>query len=572
MEKIRNTNQKPLWLKKSLPPLTILIVAGIFLIPQLLQQAMIISSDSIFHFNRFYDTAMQMKNGNFQYFISMYGFQESGRIVNALYGPFMAYFQGLLVLLSPSWFFYQLLSNYLLYCVAGLSMFIFLKKARIKNSYSLLLSLFYITTYSIQYWTLRQGFSSWGAALFPLCLLPIIDFAEKKEIYPVKLGILVALMFQTHILSSLFLVLVYLPFFLYAFFTTNQKVVLLRNLFISVSLFFLLTLNVTYSFIQVYGKNMLVEPFINHTMDRSTIFENSSYWLWTPTLFVPLLLFFLFEVIRSWKQTTALLKLTLFTAAFFFFLCANTILWKLVQTKGMQLIELIQFPFRFFIPFTVLFLLGLGLILQKNFPVTRYTKVAGGFILLFSIGQTLQTTNVDLNKWQSEDSYIQTGKHTIFFSSDSAEIKASFFDNDLSKALHYVEKATPDYLPWTNKSTENKYNAYTKQIVKNQKNFKKYVKGDELIVEWSSDTVSPVTVPVIKYADTNIEFNKRDITKSNVRLTTIGVPVLQQKIGRNQLILRYPHQQASLVIVGLTIVCWLFAISFVLIRKRYKTI
>ena len=49
----------------------------------------ILGSDSIFHYNRFYEAAMQLKNGNFSYFLSLYGFQQSGRIVNALYDPFL---------------------------------------------------------------------------------------------------------------------------------------------------------------------------------------------------------------------------------------------------------------------------------------------------------------------------------------------------------------------------------------------------------------------------------------------------------------------------------------------------
>ena len=40
---------------------------------------------------------LQLKNGNFSYFLSLYGFQQSGRIVNALYGPFFAYLQGGLI-------------------------------------------------------------------------------------------------------------------------------------------------------------------------------------------------------------------------------------------------------------------------------------------------------------------------------------------------------------------------------------------------------------------------------------------------------------------------------------------
>lgn len=82
--------------------LVIFCVSMLLLLPQLFGRGLILGSDAVFHFNRFYETSQQIKEGNYQYFLSIYGFQQSGRIVNALYGPFFAYFQGLLVLISRS--------------------------------------------------------------------------------------------------------------------------------------------------------------------------------------------------------------------------------------------------------------------------------------------------------------------------------------------------------------------------------------------------------------------------------------------------------------------------------------
>ncbi|MGM0125116.1 hypothetical protein IGI37_002513 [Enterococcus sp. AZ194] len=564
---IQHVKQEKTYHPYLIPTAMILIAAGIFILPQLIRQSMIMGSDSIFHFNRFYDAAMQMKNGNFQYFISMYGFQESGRIVNALYGPLMAYVQGALVLISPSWFVYQLLSNYLLYSIAGLSMFAFLRKARISINYSLLLSLFYMTTYSIQYWVIRQGFTSWGAALLPLCLLPIIDFYEKKEIYPLKLGLFVALMFQTHILSSAFLVIIYLPFFVYAFIKTEQKKELLYKLLLSIGLFFLLTLNVSYAFIQVYGKNVLVAPFVYEHMANATIFRNSVYWLLTPKTFILLILFFLWGII-SRRQVTTLQKITLIIATFFFSLSTIAPFWEFVQEKKFPFVELIQFPFRFFVPFTVLFLLSLGLLLQKHYRFGMKMKIISSLIILISMAQVLILSSVTLNQWQAKNSYINTGKHTDLFSTDATKIKSSFFDKDLSKALYYAQKSTPDYLPLMNKSPENKYDAYTKHVVKNNAGFTKSVEGDNLVIKWTASAAGDVTVPVIKYADTNLKLNGREITKSPLKLTTIGNPIVTQEKGENQLVLSYPHKKSSQIVLILTGLCWAVSIALILIPKR----
>lgn len=73
--------------------LIIFVIAGLFVVPQLWTHKMILGADALFHYNRFYETAEQLKTENFSYFISIFGFQQSGRIVNAVYGPLFAYFQ-----------------------------------------------------------------------------------------------------------------------------------------------------------------------------------------------------------------------------------------------------------------------------------------------------------------------------------------------------------------------------------------------------------------------------------------------------------------------------------------------
>lgn len=70
-------SQKSTWL----PSIVIVLVAVLLLLPQLTSRGVIAGSDFLFHYNRFYETAMQIKTGNFSYFMSLYGFYSSGRIV-----------------------------------------------------------------------------------------------------------------------------------------------------------------------------------------------------------------------------------------------------------------------------------------------------------------------------------------------------------------------------------------------------------------------------------------------------------------------------------------------------------
>ena len=117
----------------------LVIVASSLQLLQVQNRNLYLGYDWVFHYNRFYDAAQQIKEGNFQYFITMYGFTQSGRIVNALYGPMFAYFNGLLILITKSWFNYQLLTNFLITFLASLSMFILLIKNNIRIRISFLL-------------------------------------------------------------------------------------------------------------------------------------------------------------------------------------------------------------------------------------------------------------------------------------------------------------------------------------------------------------------------------------------------------------------------------------------------
>ena len=202
-------------------PLIIVVFAVLLVTPQLFTRKVILGSDSVFHYNRFYEAAMQLKNGNLSYFLSLYGFQQSGRIVNALYGPFFAYLQGGLVLISGTWFRYQIVSRILLHILAESSMYALLKQCKVKTTIALSLGLLYATTFSIQYWTMRQGFSSWGAALLPFCFIPAIRYIFYQKVEPIRLALSMALIFQVHVLSALMLVMMYIPFYLYTFVTLS---------------------------------------------------------------------------------------------------------------------------------------------------------------------------------------------------------------------------------------------------------------------------------------------------------------------------------------------------------------
>ncbi|ANK67464.1 hypothetical protein [Loigolactobacillus backii] len=106
------------------PFFIIAIFSLLMLLPQIYQHSVIIGGDAIFHMNRFYDAAMQIKTGHYNYFLSNFGFQQSARIVNALYSPVIAYIAGLILLIANSWLKFELITSFFIFIISGLSMYL----------------------------------------------------------------------------------------------------------------------------------------------------------------------------------------------------------------------------------------------------------------------------------------------------------------------------------------------------------------------------------------------------------------------------------------------------------------
>lgn len=183
-------------------------------------------------------------------------------------------------------------------------MYALLKQCKVKTTIALSLGLLYATTFSIQYWTMRQGFSSWGAALLPFCFIPAIHYVFYQKVEPIRLALSMALIFQVHVLSALMLVMMYLPFYLYTFVKSPiaKKKETFVQVVIAVILFLLLTVNIWLVLLYLRGTNHLLDPFINREIGKNGIDGTARYWLYTPiSLMVLLILQFIYAVL-NWKK------------------------------------------------------------------------------------------------------------------------------------------------------------------------------------------------------------------------------------------------------------------------------
>lgn len=554
-------SRERLWVSLFIISFAILLVT-----PQLFTRKVILGSDSIFHYNRFYEAAMQLKNGNFSYFLSLYGFQQSGRIVNALYGPFFAYLQGVLILISGTWFRYQIVSRVLLHILAESSMYALLKQCKVKTSIALSLGLLYATTFSIQYWTMRQGFSSWGAALLPYCFIPAIHYVFYQRVDQVRLALSMALIFQIHVLSALMLAMMYLPFYLYTFVkaTTSKKKETILKVLIAVILFLLLTVNVWGVLLYLRGANHLLDPFINREIGKNGIDGTARYWLYTPiSLMVLLILQFIYAIV-NWKKLARWKRILHFIYFVFFFLSTGLFPWQYLVENGNTFAELIQFPFRFFVPATILLLAITGL------TVTRFVNWRKSIaVLLFAFAgvgliQNIMDTTDRVKSAVQDGELISIVKHT-YVEGDYQTISLTMNDSDLSQFLNLVVKPTPDYVPiYGTIGKQNTYDLYYENIVTNQRT-EKLIKDNYLVLTWQADEGEKLNLPIVVYKDSILTLNGKELDKDDYNLSTIGTPTVSSQEGKNKLELRYQEPEwlfvaisAPLIVLGIIGLQWIY--------------
>jgi len=554
-------SRERLWVSLFIIGFAILLVT-----PQLFTRKVILGSDSIFHYNRFYEAAMQLKNGNFSYFLSLYGFQQSGRIVNALYGPFFAYLQGGLILISGTWFRYQIVSRVLLHILAESSMYALLKQCKVKTSIALSLGLLYATTFSIQYWTMRQGFSSWGAALLPYCFIPAIHYVFYQRVDQVRLALSMALIFQIHVLSALMLAMMYLPFYLYTFVkaTTSKKKETILKVLIAVILFLLLTVNVWGVLFYLRGANHLLDPFINREIGKNGIDGTARYWLYTPiSLMVLLILQFIYAIV-NWKKLARWKRILHFIYFVFFFLSTGLFPWQYLVENVNTFAELIQFPFRFFVPATILLLAITGL------TVTRFVNWRKSIaVLLFAFAgvgliQNIMDTTDRVKSAAQDGELISIVKHT-YVEGDYQTISLTMNDSDLSQFLNLVVKPTPDYVPiYGTIGKQNTYDLYYENIVTNQRT-EKLIKDNYLVLTWQADEGEELNLPIVVYKDSILTLNGKELDKDDYNLSTIGTPTVSSQEGKNKLELRYQEPEwlfvaigAPLIVLGIIGLQWIY--------------
>lgn len=562
--------------KKIKVVLIIICFSALILLPQVNQHALILGGDSSFHWNRIYDAMMQIKNGNFQYFVSMYGFSQSGRIVNALYGPYIAYFNGLIMLIAGSWFKYQILSDWVLNMIASFSMYYLLRSNKVRPNYSVWLSLLFVTSYSISTWTLNQQFLAWGTAIMPLGIAAatrmVRNHARQVNIFELTLG--VTLLIQTHVLSAIFLIIILVVFFILGMIISNNRKLMIRNILVSVVLTMLLTSNIWGALLEVYNSNNLLPPFTNlDPLNNGVVkflLDNSQL-----SIGFALLISVQFVVITSYYHKITRLNRMVTTIGIILLIMSTQLLpWNTIFTI-FPIMSVIQFPYRLLAPATILLILGMGLSATELSDETIQKSdnkliILGSLIVLC----TLISLGIIQNKasiWQTNEVLASRYNVTQIFGGE--RLRREFGSQNMGDALKYVWKPAPDYLPTNDLgNTVSPYTQYQKQIGTNNRFIKK-VKNGKLIIFWISKNTNPTTVSAVKYKHTKLTLNRNVLNKNDYTLSQIGAIRLTPKIGQNILTLEYlpSHLFKTLIIINwiswIGLILWL-GTTFVLKQRR----
>lgn len=555
----------------------IALFSGILLLPQIIMESPIIGVDALFHFNRFYDTAMQIEHGTFNYFQTMYGFNGSGRIINAVYGPIFAYLVGALLLICQSWFVFELVSSFLVVFVAGIGIRYLARAMNVSFTGQIVAAMIYMTMPLTNQWMLNQSFTAIGAAVIPFVLIYGVYFYTRKDNYPwISLSIALAVLTQIHFLSALIACFGLLCFFIGAQIRSTDT---LRTLFWplirAMALFGLLISNLVITLIDVNASNELKAPFIpSNIMDKTMHFSWGFSSLRQYGLVgMVLILTVLLGIILCYRQLKAHQRDFAIIGGIFLVFSSNLVPWDTLRQLFPTIVNTLQFPSRLAVISNIILAVLAGYFLTQllaNMPGQRMTHIfiIGG-IICFNLA-SVYNSEVSSSRYFQKDRVMKHRSYMVNREQLSPEEeRKAWTGNDLTIAMNMIQKQTPDYLPVSNLSpTDDAYLLYRHDILLNDLQ-PKITTTPELTLTWHADKAQQnVLVPTIVYSHSTITHNG-DIIE-NPKTSKVGALIVDAQSGQNTITNRYEPNAAFWPVIYLNIVTWigaLIALGWPLQRK-----
>lgn len=600
-----------------LPYAALLLLAAYFCYRQMRTGNIIIGSDTIFHYNRFYEAAEQIKHGNFNWFMSMYGYNHSGRVINALYGPLFAYANGLLLLAVKTWYRYQLASSFIVYTVGGFGMYRALRRFGSRRSVATILAMLYLTIGWLPRWQGATNFSGIGAAMMPYGILVAADMIMDKEkpIHWVKLGLLMAIALEVHMLTAIMYVLLLLPAWLYAMVKNKGSRQLWMETFKAVGLAVLLSLNTLAPILWISKTNKLAAPSTMNMMANALRLKHT-YVAVAPTgllgynqrggLTYWLFYIFLFQLIYAiWRRQENRLNSWISLYGGFWLLVSSRMLpWGRISNRLSVLARYLQFPSRFTCIAYPLILLGMGMsaeiMLKKSKHFSWLVYGVTGTALVLSASSMVRYMNVDawngylnnvghnnITKFGHE--VTDPGKYKIKRTKSGLialtparkkamrQANAATHSNNLHAFLALTKKPIADYLPvykfdpkpviigWSDAYKNKEYwqeqtnkaaRSYNKTVLnhKVRKPVKfKIIKVGLIKLTWKSKGKKK-RLPVVTYAQSKLTVNGKVLQK--YERSRIGAPLVASQKGKNVAYLEFVTPLWMKLLLAVSLLSW----------------
>lgn len=546
-------------LAKWLPYLFLTMMAMEFVFIQMRTGRLVIGSDSIFHFNQIYEAEQQIKNHNFSYFMSIYAFHQSGRVINAVYGPILTYLLGALLLAVKSWYRLQVITSFLVYLVAGCGMYWALKKAKVRPWIGALIATIYMTMGWVPRWQMGSNYSAITGMLAPYMLVVIIKMLEEKKLPWIGLAALMTISVESHLLTALLLSLLFLPFWLYGLRKSEEQKRFILDTAKAVAVTVILSLQVLLPLLLISKTNLL------HMPQRMSLIANALH-LAQPSRSIKtgllidsntrdilsrwVLLFFLLQAAAAVilrKEQKFNLAITAY-GLLLLFISSKLFPWQLFQTSFLS--KDLQFPSRLVSIAYPLLLLGAGISAeyliawakQHDEAMLQLLLVAS---LIFFTGSRVKMVNNQIYS-NSGWGYMPGVKksHTTFLGEDNDPDDFEIVQNTSHTDhpgyfIFEAQKIVPDYLAVKKKAKTKKvnYSFFNSVVWKNQSVKKTVISGGRIKLTWTKRQAGKQQLPVVTYAQSSLTVNGKKVT--NYKKSLVGCPTVMSKQGKNTAILSF---------------------------------
>lgn len=534
---------------------------------QLRYRATVVGSDTMIHFQRFYDAMAQIKTGNFSYFQMNYGLYRTGRVFNAIYGPFFAYLNGLLLLICGTWYRFDIVSIIIVHLVGAMSMYKLSLKVKTNKWIALLLSLIYTESNFVVSFE-RFNFMGWGGALAPLVIIQAVNMVQdhKKPIHWFQLALIMSILAQIHLWSTLMLTVTIIPFAIYGLIKTIDRKQMIVAGLKAIGAAILLTANIWGAMLLLYRNNTLALPNVHslrgYALKIAYKYNFHAAVLWSIAIIIALQVIY---VLFHFKKVP-LNTLATSVAVFWLIIGSRLMPWARLQAKYPRLGASLQFPYRLSVGAWPLLFMAIGItITQLDAKYGLKTKILAFIVLFLLAGQSLAIT-MKYNRYFTniylDDSKVITNGDYYKMPKDRTQFRKILYKTNSRKLLDLSLRAQPDYLPAKTSATND---IFEKHVLKNLKHYKYKVKGDRLCLYWHSQNTEKRYLPIVMYSQSHLVVNGNDVT--NVAKNKIYQPYVRSKVGNNSAILYFVVPTWFWALLWITIFSWIGMLLYSLREK-----